>query len=346
VVDFLLPGLLDPQTTESAQSEQAQIQNEDNSTGGEDLPREVIWVRQDERSHSPRTRSREGNFNPPRGSQFRPAERSSSPCDDDRRALAGKFPPPKTACRKNVDIDMCEGIKCNLVKTKSVNDCPIPSDVTEVRRFLVLASYYSTFIPGFSEKAAPLTDLTKRGRQFKWEEGCQRAFEQLKRDLTSVSAFADPNMEGDFVLNTDTSGFAMGGLLSQIQDGEEKVVECTSRTLNPSRQRYCVTYREIYAVVFFVKHFRHYLMGRKFLVRTDRSSLRWLTNFETPEGMVARWKATLDEYDFTIDYRKGSLFENYDASSRKPYRVCECDDCVECIPKRVPVRVLTSQQSK
>lgn len=138
-------------------------------------------------------------------------------------------------------------------------------------------------------------------------------------------------------------------MLSQIQNGEEKVIAYASKTLCPSRQRYCVTYRELYAVVTFVKQFRHYLLGRKFLVRTDHSSLKWLKNFKDPEGMVARWIATLGTFDFDLEYRKGTQHSNCDALSRRPYRSCKRDNCADCrqfVLKPETVRVVTRSQGK
>ena len=80
----------------------------------------------------------------------------------------------------------------------------------------------------------------------------------------------------------------------------------------------------------FVKQFRHYLLGRPFLVRTDHSSLLWLKRFKNPEGILARLLAVLDTYDYTIEHRKGCLHQNADAMSRKPYSRCKRDDCSQC----------------
>jgi len=89
---------------------------------------------------------------------------------------------------------------------------------------------------------------------------------------------------------------------------------------------------ELLAVVTFVKQFRHYLWGRKFLVRTDHASLTWLQNFKEPEGMLARWLTVLDTYDFTVEYRKGCLHGNADTMSRHPLRNrrCKCENCTDC----------------
>ena len=81
----------------------------------------------------------------------------------------------------------------------------------------------------------------------------------------------------------------IGAALSQIQDGVERPIAYASKTLNRAQRAYCTTRRECLAVVGFVKHFRQYLYGRRFRVRTDHALLRWLTNFKDAEGMYARW---------------------------------------------------------
>ena len=84
-----------------------------------------------------------------------------------------------------------------------------------------------------------------------------------------------PNFSKPFILDTDASDTAIGAVLSQMQGGQEKVIAYASRTLSKSERKYCVTKKELLAVVHFIKYFRHYLYGRQFLVRTDHSSLRW-----------------------------------------------------------------------
>ena len=75
------------------------------------------------------------------------------------------------------------------------------------------------------------------------------------------------------------------------------------------------------AVVVALKHFRCYLIGKEFLVRTDRSSLQWLSTFKEPVGQVARWLEQIAEYDFEIVHRPGKQHANADALSRYPLQV-------------------------
>ena len=92
-------------------------------------------------------------------------------------------------------------------------------------------------------------------------------------------------------------------MLSQkVPEEEESVIAYFSRPLSAQEHRYCVTRRELLAVVKAVKHLHAYLYGRTFVIRTDHSALRWLLNFRHPEGQIARWIESLQQYNFTIGH--------------------------------------------
>ena len=172
-----------------------------------------------------------------------------------------------------------EGISCDPSKVDTVKNWPSPTCTTHVSSILGLASYYRKFIPNFSEVASPLTELTKKAKKFAWNENCQKSFDKLKELLISAPILSYPMKEGEFVLDTDASANGIGAVLSQVQNGQEKVIAYSSKTMNDSQRKYCTTYRELLAVVTFVKQFRHYLWGRHFNVRTDHASLIWLKKF-------------------------------------------------------------------
>ena len=226
-----------------------------------------------------------------------------------------------------------DGVKCDPAKLEAVETWPTPTDLASLRSFLGLTSYYRQFIENFSTIAFPMTRLTQKNVKFKWTDECNNAFIQLKDKLLKSPILAYPTRDDKFILDTDASAFGIGGVLSQVQGGTEKVIAYGSKTLSKSQRRYCTTYRELLAAVVFTKQFRHYLYGRPFLLRTDHSSLTWLKNFKEPEGMVARWISTLDTYDFEVQHRKGNLHLNADALSRAPPRKCKRDDCPQCIGK-------------
>ncbi len=115
-------------------------------------------------------------------------------------------------------------------------------------------------------------------------------------------------------------------MLSQNIDGQERVIAFASRTLTKSERRYCVTRKELLALVHFVKYFRHYLYGKKFKVRTDHGSLRWLMKFKNPEGQIARWLEVLSSYDMNIVHRPGRMHQNADGLSRVRCEQCGLDN--------------------
>ena len=143
----------------------------------------------------------------------------------------------------------------------------------------------------------------------------------------SSPVLAYPDYSKQFVLDTDASDCGIGAVLSQVNDDQsECVIAYASRSLSRQERRYCVTRRELLAIVEFVQHFRQYLLGRQFTLRTDHGSLVWIRNFKEPEGQVARWLERLAEYDFAVVHRRGSQHSNADALSRLPCRQCGRSD--------------------
>ena len=152
-----------------------------------------------------------------------------------------------------------EGIACDPDKIEVVQAWPEPTTVTQIRQFHGFASYYRKFIPNFSEIAQPLTKLIRKSVRFSWDQSCQDAFESLKSKLVTVPVLAYPKAEGQYILDTDASNHAIGAVLSQVQDGEERVIAYPSRALHGGQEHYCTTKRELLAAVAFVEHFWYFL---------------------------------------------------------------------------------------
>ena len=112
-----------------------------------------------------------------------------------------------------------------------------------------------------------------------------------------------------------------------MQDGEEKLLAYFSRSLDPAEKNYCVTRKELLAAVKAIRHFHPYLLGKPFILRTDHAALRWLINFHSPEGQIARWLQQLQQYDYHVEHRQGAKHSNADALSRRP---CAQDMCRHC----------------
>lgn len=142
-----------------------------------------------------------------------------------------------------------DGISTDPEKIRAVAQWPTPSRVKDVRSFIGLASYYRRFVPGFARIASPLHALIKRGAHFEWTTEAETAFQALNAALTSPQILAMPTDIGELILDTDASDLAIGAVLSQKQDGVERVVAYASRSLDRREQKYCVTRKELFAVV-------------------------------------------------------------------------------------------------
>ena len=216
-----------------------------------------------------------------------------------------------------------EGISTDPAKTDKVRNWPCPTNVKEVQQFLGFSNYYRKFIKNFATIAKPLYQITERKGTFKWTAACQEAFDTLRIQLSTAPMLAYPDYTRPFILDTDASDVGMGGVLSQVgEDGYERVIAFGSKLLSKAERSYCVTRKELLAVVTFTQHFRQYLFGREFTVRTDHGSLTWLKNFKHPEGQLARWLEKLAEFHFNIVHRGGRKHCNADSLSRLPCRQC------------------------
>ena len=215
-----------------------------------------------------------------------------------------------------------KGVATDPAKVAAITNWPTPRSRKEVQQFLGLGNYYRRFIRDYATIAKPLHRLTEAGWEFLWTESCEEAFQKLKRKLTSTPILAFPDFTISFVLDTDASNDGIGAVLSQVEAGKEIVIAYASQVLSKAERGYCVTRRELLAVVTFLQQFRAYLLGRHFVVWTDHGSLTWLRNFKNPEGQLARWLEQLQEYDFSIVHRPGRRHHNADALSRIPCRQC------------------------
>lgn len=215
-----------------------------------------------------------------------------------------------------------EGVKTDPSKIQAVRDWAEPENVTQLRSFIGFCSYYRRFVRGFADIAKPLHKLTEKYQPYTWTEECGEAFRKLKETLCEATVLAHPDFTKEFILDTDASDYGIGAVLSQVIDGTERVVGFASKTLSKAERRYCVTRKELYALVHFVKYYRHYLVGKHFTVRTDHSSLQWLMRFKEPEGQVARWLEVLSSFDMKIEHRPGRKHQNADGMSRLSCKQC------------------------
>jgi len=209
-----------------------------------------------------------------------------------------------------------EGVKPDPSKIVAVKNYPVPRCVRDVRAFLGLAGYYRRFVRDFAKLAKPLTELTQSGRAFVWDMKHQQSFDVLKDNLCSSSVLIYPDFADPFVLATDASGTAMGAVLSQCRDGKDRPVAYWSRQLNQAQRNYSATERELLAVVSATKHFRCYLLGKRFQLVTDHAALKWLLGLKDPSSRLTRWALRLAEFQYDVIHKPGRRHLNADGLSR------------------------------
>ena len=227
-----------------------------------------------------------------------------------------------------------EGVRPNPENISKVMRWPEPANVTEVRGFLGLCSYYRRFIKDFAVVAKPLTELTCNDSPLVWTDECQSAFDELKSRLVGPDIMAFPRDDAQYILDTDACDIGIGAVLSQVQDGCERVIAYASRSLTKAERNYCVTDKELLALKYFVEYFKQYLLGREFLIRTNHQALRWLFSLKEPKGRIARWIEILSAFNFTVEYRPGKKHGNADGMSRVPSSdenlQLACGPCTKC----------------
>ena len=217
------------------------------------------------------------------------------------------------------------GIATDPDKIEAIKSWPPPRDLKELQAFLGTAGYYRQYLPDFATVARPLHQLTSKGTEWVWDTDAQEAFDELRRRLVTAPILGYPDPKLQYILDTDASDVGVGAVLSQVQQGKERVIAYYSKTLAPAERNYCVTRRELLAVVKAVKHFRPYLYGQRFKLRTDHASLMWLCRRHEPSNQIARWLEILSEFTYVTEHRKGERHGNADGLSRRA-----CLDCRQC----------------
>lgn len=213
------------------------------------------------------------------------------------------------------------GVSMDPEKVKSILDWPPLKTVKDVRSFLGLAGYYRRFVKGFSKVVAPISDLLKQTEEkfseAQWGEKQQRAFDDIKRCITTapVLVLADPKL--DYTVCCDASGFATGAVLMQDQGKGMQAISFISKKMLPAETRYDVYDQELLAMVLAFKQWRHHLLGRHVTVHTDHLNLKYIHTKSEQSARQARWQIFLNEFNYTIVPIKGKDNHVADALSRR-----------------------------
>lgn len=208
-----------------------------------------------------------------------------------------------------------DGVMPDPRKVERLKAFPTPKSVEEVRTFLGLAGYYRKFIMNFSLKAAPLFDLLHQGVPFAWKGDQDKAMRTIIEDISRDAILAHPRFDLPFVVDVDASDAGLGGVLSQVIDGKERPVAFISRRIQPAERHWHIREKEALAVIWALETFRHFLIGSKFVVRTDHEPNKVLKT--ATRGRLQRWALRLAEFGtFDIIHRDGTKHANADAFTR------------------------------
>jgi len=234
------------------------------------------------------------------------------------------------------------GVEMDPDKVACIIAWEFPKDVSELRSFMGLASYYRSYIKDFAHIAEPLLEMMRKGCAVVVTDHRLEAFNELKRRLSEAPILGVPQDQGRYILQTDASNFAAGCILAQVQEGKERVLEYASRTFNKAERNYCITRKEMAAVLFGLKHFRTYLLGQRFTIRTDHMAIKHYQTAPSLGGQQQRYLDYMSYYDFDVEYRPGKLHTNADAVSRMPpCEINEGEPCKQCHKRVTGVHVNT-----
>ena len=168
-------------------------------------------------------------------------------------------------------IISAEGVAMDPAKVQAITDSPQPRSACVVHGFLGLTGYYRKFVNDYGAIAAPLTALLKK-EGFVWNDDVAAAFTKLKAAVTSAPVLAMPDFTNPFIVECDASTSGFGAVL--LQDAHP--IAFFSRPVAPRHRSLAAYERELIGLVHAVRHWRPYLWGRRFLVKTDHYSLKYL----------------------------------------------------------------------
>lgn len=214
-----------------------------------------------------------------------------------------------------------EGVQPDPDKIRAVKAMKEPSNVSEVRSFLGMVNQLGKFIPGLAEKDKPLRDLLSKKNQWVWGYAQQKAFDQLKSELTStpVLTLYDPNK--DLKLSADASSYGLGAVLFQKEGEQWRPVAYASRSLTETEQRYAQVEKEALGLTWGCERFKDFLIGRHFSMETDHKPLVSLLGLQALTELpprIQRFRLRLMRYSYSITHTPGKALFTADTLSRAP----------------------------
>jgi hypothetical protein len=216
-------------------------------------------------------------------------------------------------------------------RAEVIRSMSFPKTVKELRRLIGFVGFGRNFYKNLAEVISPLTNCLKKGAKIEQNAQTIEAFERIKEIMTNSPILQMFDPEAHHTLEVDASESGCGAVLLQTAaDGVERVVEYASKCFTDVQRRWCVTRRELFAIIFALRHWRHFLIGRPIVVRSDHSALRYLMSSKSLSSQWARYLDEIADYDIKVEWKPGREQRIADFLSRRP-----CDGasiCKQCRP--------------
>lgn len=214
------------------------------------------------------------------------------------------------------------GIQMDPDRVRAIQEFPTPRNVKHLKSFLGVINYDARFCKDFSKLTVPLIRLLKKGSIWKWGVEEADAFKAVKSAFLRDTILAHPANDKMFYIQSDSSGYAVGACLFQLDEvsGRRNVVAFASRTMHGAELTYTVTEKEALAVVFALRKWRVFVLDRQLTILTDHKALSFIKSCRLLNGRLTRWIMYIQEFNFQIQYCKGSENVVADALSRYPIK--------------------------
>ncbi|XP_026050763.1 uncharacterized protein LOC113037671 [Carassius auratus] len=216
-------------------------------------------------------------------------------------------------------------VRPQVKKVQALERCAVPQTRKDMRSFLGMAGFYHRFVPNFSSRAAPLTDMVgaRCPNQLQWTEERLKAFRDIQGALTTSAVLHNPDFSRPFIVQTDASERGVGAVLLQGPPESRQPVAYISRKLFPREVRYSTVEKECLAIKWALDSLRYYLLGREFTLETDHKALQWLEKMKDTNGRITRWYLAMQPFRFKIQHVSGKVNVTADYLSRSTGEIPE-----------------------